>query len=161
MDVKTTRFGTIPIQESDLLHFERGLIGLESCCRWILLADRENPSLGWLQSVDRSEVAVGFVSPRLFVPDFQLRMVDSELSNLRTTLPKNDSHAAGALQDVQVVVIVSRQLEGLSINLKAPLVIDVQARRGCQVVSRDDYPVRHLLVAAVDQDLSHSMRKIA
>lgn len=168
MDVTTTRFGTISVQEEDLLHFKQGLIGLEQCRSWILLADRQNGSLGWLQNVDCGEVAVGIVSPRLLVPDYQLRVASNELKGLRLDDLPVDGQAAYLPKDIQVVVIVSRQPEGLSLNLKAPLVINVRAREGCQVVSRDDYPVTHRLTAPIatasNAEFSHAeleLRKIA
>ena len=166
MDVTTTRFGTVSVQEIDLLHFEQGLIGLEQCRSWILLADGQNESLGWLQNIDRSEVAVAIVSPRLFVPDYQLRMASHELSHLQSTdLPVNcptaDLQCPDGRSDIQVVVIVSRQAEGLSLNLKAPLVINVQTRRGSQVVSRDEYSVRHPLMVPMTRSVTEELRKIA
>ena len=161
MDVATTRFGTVSVQEEDLLLFERGLIGLEHCRNWILLADGQSGSLGWLQNVDHGEVAVGIVSPRLTVPDYQLRVASNELKGLQLDGLTTDGLVANTAKDIQVVAIVSRQPEGLSLNLKAPLVINVQTRQGCQVVSRDDYPVTHLLTAPSARPMTTELRKIA
>lgn len=166
MDVTNTRFGTVTVEEMDLLHFEHGLIGLEQCRSWVLLADGQNESLGWLQNIDRSDVAVAIVSPRLFVPDYQLRMASHELSRLHSTDlsvngPTADLQSPDGRSDIQVVVIVSRQAEGLSLNLKAPLVINVQTRHGSQVVSRDEYSVRHPLMVPMTRSVTKELRKIA
>jgi hypothetical protein len=59
MDVTTSRFGTLHAPPSDILLFEQGLIGLRNCRQWIVLADAQNPALGWLQCVDDPDVAVG------------------------------------------------------------------------------------------------------
>lgn len=135
MDVLTTRFGTLRAAPGDLITFEAGLIGLRDCRRWLLLADTKNPMLGWLQCVDSPDVAVGVVAPRRFVPDYQLRVSRGEIQSLRLD----------NLRDAQVAVIVSRQPEGLSLNLRAPLVINVESRRGRQVISKDALPVKYLL----------------
>lgn len=135
MDVMTTRFGALRAAPGDLITFEHGLIGLRDCRRWLLLADAKNPLLGWMQCVDAAEVAVGLVAPRRFVPDYQLRVSRGELQPLRLD----------NLRDAQVAVIVSRQAEGLSLNLRAPLVINVEARRGRQVIAKDALPVQFLL----------------
>ncbi len=161
MDVTTTRFGTISVQEEDLISFECGLIGLEHCQSWILLADGRNGSLGWLQNVEHGEVAVGIVSPRLMVPDYQLRVASNELQGLQFDGLTEDGLVANTTNDIQVVVIVSRQPEGLSLNLKAPLVINVRTRQGCQVVSRDDYPVTHMLTVPSAQLAPVELRRIA
>lgn len=137
MDIQTSRFGKLHVLPTDVLLFEHGLIGLRHCRRWVILADAQNPSLGWLQSIDEPESALGVVSPRRFVPDYQLRVSRQELAPL----------ALANIRDAQVVVVISRNPEGLSLNLRAPLVINVEARRGRQVIAKDPLPVRLVLPA--------------
>ena len=48
MKISTTRFGHVNIEEADVLTFVDGLIGMEDCRRWVLLADAQNSALGWL-----------------------------------------------------------------------------------------------------------------
>ncbi len=157
MDVSTTRFGTITATPQDILLFEQGLIGFEECKRWLLLADAENKSLGWLQSVDEAEIALAIVSPRRFVPDYELSVPWNQLDNLSIDSP----------EQAEVVVIVSRHPEGLCLNLKAPLVIHVESKTGCQTISSEDAPVRHLLgkpvvpAMAIAEFSSCNERKIA
>ena len=56
MNISTTKFGSISIEEADVLTFVDGLIGMEDCQRWVLLGDSENAALAWLQSLERPEV---------------------------------------------------------------------------------------------------------
>jgi flagellar assembly factor FliW len=135
MDVITTRFGTLSVPLQDELFFERGLYGLEGCRRWVVLTDSQNPSLGWLQSLEQGHIAIGVVSPRRFVPDYQLRVDRIELVPIQLT----------DVSEVEVVVIASRQESGLTLNLRAPLVINVDKRLGCQVIAKDEYPVQYPL----------------
>jgi len=132
MDVHTTRFGTLSVSAQDELFFPQGLIGLEDCQRWAVLTDSDNPALGWLQSIEQGHIALGVVSPRRFVADYQLRVDRDELRFLELS----------TVHDAEVVVIASRQESDLTLNLRAPLVINVLQRRGCQVVAKDAYPVR-------------------
>ena len=135
MEVRTSRFGVLDVLPQDMLIFEQGLIGYGELQRWCLLADAENPALGWLQSIDSPHTALAVVSPRRFVADFQLRTSRQDLKAL----------ALAASRDAHVVVIVSRHDEGLSLNLQAPLVVNVENRRGCQVIAKDSLPVKHML----------------
>ncbi|HBB73472.1 MAG TPA: hypothetical protein DC048_03370, partial [Planctomycetaceae bacterium] len=96
MRITTTRFGRIDVTSGDVLHFPSGLPGLEDCRSWALLADSTNDALGWLQSTTRGDVALAVVSPRRFVPDYQVRIPRSELSPL----------AIGDMRQAQVVVVV-------------------------------------------------------
>ena len=132
MDVLTTRFGTLSVEPQDELIFDHGLIGLEHCRSWVVLTDTKNPTLGWLQSVDEGHIALGVVSPRRFVANYQLRIDHGDLRSLQLA----------TVRDAEVVVIASRQAGGLTLNLRAPLVINVERRRGCQVISKDDLPVQ-------------------
>jgi flagellar assembly factor FliW len=135
MEITTSRFGALQVLPSDILLFEQGLIGLRSCRRWVVLADAYTAALGWLQSVDEPETALGVVSPRRFVADYQLRVARQDVAPLQLASPR----------DAQVVVIVSRHAEGLALNLRAPLVINVEGRRGRQVIAKDPLPVRLVL----------------
>jgi len=132
MDVWTTRFGNLSVNPQDEIWFENGLIGLEDCRRWVILSDSNNPSLGWLQSLEQGHIALGVVSPRRFVSDYQLRVDRCDLKTL----------GLETVHDAEVVVIASRQQTGLTLNLRAPLVINVEKRRGCQVVAKDELPVQ-------------------
>jgi flagellar assembly factor FliW len=138
MNIPTTRFGNVTIDEADVLTFVAGLIGMEDCRRWALLADAENPALGWMQSLDRADVAVAVVSPRRFVPEYRVRVSRREIQTL----------GIGEPREAQVLVIVSQANGSLTVNLKAPLVIHLQERLGRQIVARDDHAVQHRIGAA-------------
>lgn len=135
MNISTTRFGSLTIEEVDVITFVDGLIGMEDCRRWVLLADAQNSALGWLQSLDRPEVALGVVSPRRFVPNYQVRVARREIQPLGL---QNANEA-------QILTIVSNSGGRLSLNLKAPLVIHLSERLGRQIVARDDHAVQHRL----------------
>jgi flagellar assembly factor FliW len=137
MDVPTSRFGKLQASPTDILFFEQGLIGLRHCRRWIVLADAQNPALAWLQCVDDADVALGVVSPRRFLPEFQLRASRRELASL----------GLKSVDDAHVVAAISRRPEGLCLNLRAPLVINVASRRGRQVVAGDVAPAWKALPA--------------
>lgn len=135
MDIYTTRFGTLTVQPQDELLFEEGLIGLEDCRRWVVLTDSNNAALGWLQSLDQGHIALGVVSPRRFVPEYQLRVDRTDLNSL----------GLATVRDAEVVAITSRWESGLTLNLRAPIVINVEKKLGCQVIAKDDYPVQYPL----------------
>ena len=133
MQISTSRFDSLTIDEADVLTFVDGLIGMEDCRRWVLLADSTNSALGWLQSLDRPEVALGVVSPRRFVPNYKVRVARREIQPLGLTNP----------QEAQVLAIMSNSHGSLSLNLKAPLIIHLAERLGRQIVTRDDHAVQH------------------
>ena len=135
MRINTTRFGRIDVDAGDVLHFASGLPGLEDCRDWALLADAGNDALGWLQSVSRGDVALAVVSPRRFVPDYQVRIPRSELTPL----------AIADIRQAQVVVVVGTNGKTLTLNLKAPIVINLETRTGRQVVASGELPLQYEL----------------
>lgn len=137
MNISTTRFGTVTIDEADVLTFVDGLIGMEQCRRWALLADARNSALGWLQSLDRTDLALAVVSPRRFVPEYSVRIARRDIEPLALADPNS----------AQVLVIVAQAEGDLTLNLKAPLVIHLEQRLGRQIVARDDHAVQHRLAA--------------
>ena len=141
----TTRFGTLRIEGEDVIRFPEGLLGLRDCHNWVLLADAENDTLGWLQSTSRPDIAMAVVSPRCFVPTYQLRLAKSELAPLKL----------GEVSQAQVLVIVGKNDRALTLNLKCPLVINLQERTGRQVIASGDLPIQYEL------QLSTGLKKTA
>jgi flagellar assembly factor FliW len=138
MRITTSRFGRIDVDADDILRFPSGLPGLEDCREWALLADASNDALGWLQSTNRGDVALAVVSPRRFVPDYQVRIPRSELSPL----------AISDMRQAQVVVVVGTNGKSLTLNLKAPIVINLEARTGRQVVASGELPLQYELTTS-------------
>jgi len=147
LTINTTRFGTVATQSGDILYFPLGLPGWEHLDRWVLLADRAGGDVVWLQSVDRGEIALAAVDPRRFVPQYLLHARRWELG------PVGNS-AAG---DLRTLVIVSHDGEGLTINLKAPLVVDLRRRLGCQTINCGDWPLGH----SIDERRTMALRRRA
>lgn len=135
MMLDSTRFGALEISPDDVVQFPQGLIGLESLRRWALLADSGNPSLGWLQSLDRADFAVAVVSPWRFVPGYQLRLPAPELASLALAAP----------DEAQVLAIVSRQPLAVTLNLKAPLALNLPRRLGRQVLASGDAQIQYAI----------------
>jgi flagellar assembly factor FliW len=131
MQINTSRFGPLSIEIEDILVFPRGLIGFDDCRHWVLLADADNESLGWMQSVTRGEVAMAVVSPRRFLPEYRLRLTRGQL------LPLEFSQ----FDQAYILTIISKAEHALAVNLKAPLVINLDRRLGRQVIAADEQPL--------------------
>ena len=140
MQILTSRFGLLAVDAPDILRFPSGLIGLEDCRQWVLLADCTSESLAWLQSTTRPEVALAVVSPRRFLPRYQLRVSRNDLTPLGLT----------RAEDAEVLSIVSSTSDEITLNLKGPLVINLPYRLGRQVIALGDEPVRFPLPAPGD-----------
>jgi flagellar assembly factor FliW len=138
VQISTTRFGFLTVHPEDILTFPAGILGLEECRRWVLLADGDNDALAWLQSASHAEVAFGVVNPRRYVPEFQLRVSRRDLAPL----------SLNSLADAEVLAIVGCHDGEMTLNLKAPLVINVERRVGRQVIAEGDAAMQYTLPTA-------------
>jgi flagellar assembly factor FliW len=137
MKIQTTRFGNVDIQPDDILFFRGGILGFEECQHWVILADAGNRSVAWLQSLQSAEVALPVVSPRRFVPDYQVRLDPSDIDGLHL----------GSVNQAYVLAVVSRDRDVLTLNLRAPVIINLDRRLGCQIVTSDQQPIQYELTA--------------
>jgi flagellar assembly factor FliW len=131
MEISTRHFGPVTVEADDIVLFPRGIVAFEDCRHWVLLGDHENPMLAWLQSVSRAEVALPVVSPRRLVPDYSVRVARGQLGPLEFS----------QFDQIYVLAIVSESDGDLTLNLKAPLVINLDRCLGRQIITTDDQPL--------------------
>ncbi len=135
MKIQTTRFDAIDIEPEDILFFRQGIFGFEQCRHWVLLADAENSSVAWLQSIQKPETALPVVSPRRFVKDYRVRMAQADIEAL---MLDSNEHA-------YVLAVVGRDGDTLTLNLRAPIIVNLDRRIGAQVVTTDNQPLQYAL----------------
>lgn len=135
MEINTARFGPVQVDPDDVIHFPEGLLGLEDCRDWVFLADEQNDALAWMQSASRTDIAMAVVSPRRFIPTYQMRVARRELESLQLDQPRA----------ADVLVIVSKIEQSITLNLKAPLVINLTRRLGRQVITNGNSPIQYEL----------------
>jgi flagellar assembly factor FliW len=135
MKIQTTRFDEIEIEPDDILFFRQGVFGFEQCRHWVLLADADNPAVAWMQSIQKPETALPVVSPRKFVKDYRVRMEQADIDSL---MLDGSEHA-------YVLAVVGREGESLTLNLRAPIIVNLDRRLGAQVVTIDNQPLQYSL----------------
>ena len=121
MDLLTTQFGKIQIDEENILEFRDGLAGFEEYKRFIIVSDKELYPIFWLVSIDEPSLEFPIVNPFLFIPDYN---PDIELKDEGET--------------IFAIVTLRKEIEKTTINLKGPLVIDINLKKGRQVILNDE-----------------------
>lgn len=136
--VETKYFGTVEIDEEKVLFFESGLIGLEEYKKFAVIHDAqdEKVTISWLQSLEESNFALPIIDPLFIKPDYDPVVEDEWLASLGVA--KNEDYF------VLVTLTVPENIEKMTANLKAPLVINMNTRKGAQIIAENqDYPVRY------------------
>lgn len=135
MRIDTQRFGVLTLEPEQLFLFPQGLIGMESLRQWALIADPQNPSVAWLQSASRGDRALPVVCPRVFFPDYRVHVQRRNLASLHLR----------ADAELYVVTTVAGHVGKLTTNLRAPVLINLDRRLGCQLITDNDQPLRQPL----------------
>jgi flagellar assembly factor FliW len=138
MVIKTRIFGEVTIDDSKMIHFPGGIVGFPDLKDFALIHDAEQGNqagIRWMQSVQEPEFAMPVVDPLVAKEDYN-PVVDDELLKV-----------IGNGEDILVLVTITvpSDLTKMSVNLKAPIVINVEERKACQVVLEDDYPVKYYI----------------
>jgi len=122
--ITSSRFGTIEIDEDNVLEFPIGLIGIEGH-RYALISHDPDSAFVWLHSLDDHAFAIPVTSPWQFFPDYAVEVADGEAE--RIGLSDDDD------TEVWVTVRASSRPEDCFVNLRAPIL--VTAGRGFQVIN--------------------------
>jgi flagellar assembly factor FliW len=130
--VESSRFGTLEIEESAVIEFPTGLIGLGGT-RWALVGDTTDGPFQWLHSLEDGSLALPVTNPWAFFADYEVELSDADTAKL-----------AADEATVLVAVRAGAELADFSANLRAPILI--AEGRGHQMINEaKDAPVRAAL----------------
>lgn len=137
---KTKHFGEIDIEGNKIIDFKDGIPGFENSKKYIVLYDGDETSpFRWLQSVDDGQLAFVVVNPFLILKDYDIEIPEEAVDGLNIE----------SIEDVMVlsIVVVPDDISKMTMNLKAPVIINTKNNRGMQVVlDTDRYSVRHYII---------------
>lgn len=141
LKIPTTRFGELEVPQKSVITIVGGIIGFPNFTRYVMLD--YNPPFSWLQSVDNSSLAFVVVNAGEFGENytFSLPVGDTEIGLKEDT-------------DVAIVNLVSVRPDPTmtTVNLKAPVVVNLENMRGRQIILDDPrYPTRLPLWSGEDE----------
>ena len=116
------------------------MIGLPEMQHFALIFDAEKENGGkikWLQSMDDPETAFPVIDPTVIKKDYNPTINEEILKPLGELNEEN--------MFVLTTVTVPKNLEKMSINLKAPIIINSETKRGAQIIVEDDMPVKYMI----------------
>jgi flagellar assembly factor FliW len=141
----TSRFGLIDVDLDLVIEFNEGLIGFETCRRYVVVRHDDTSAFRWLQSLDEPAVAFPIVEPSVFRPDYAPTISDADARVLSLR------HDTPTLL-FAVVAVPEQNPRGMTANLLAPLVINGELRQGKQVIVQDEgFTTRHEVVKELER----------
>ena len=140
MKVQTKFFGEVELPEEKIIYLDRGLIGLEQYKKYTILYDeeKEDSNISWLQSCDEPTLALPVIKPWLVMDEYNPTVEDELLKS------------CGELTEENLVILltmtVPEDITKMSVNLKAPIIINADTRKGAQIIAENlDYEVKFMV----------------
>jgi flagellar assembly factor FliW len=140
MFLNTKHFGEIEIDESKIITFKEGIPSFEDLKRYIVLYNGDETSpFRWLQCVDDGQLAFAVINPFMILKNYDIEISEETVESLNIE----------SITDVMVlaIVVVPEEPNKMTMNLKAPVIINTKNNSGMQVVlDTDMYSVRHYII---------------
>jgi flagellar assembly factor FliW len=151
LNLTSTRFGELEVDEDDIIQFPVGIPGFEDKHHWILVGD-DNNAIMWMHSTEDGGLALPVTTP------------DSVKSDYNAQIPRESLEPIGDVRegDVAILIVVTIPPErpwDMTANLKAPIVVNKGNRVAMQTIAlNDDYDFRY---PVLEEGMRNRMREQA
>ena len=135
----THHFGEIEFDEKRIINFPQGLPGFPDDMNFLLMSENEDEdTFFWLQSVDNGDVAFTLMNVYGVLPDYDPLVDEEEMKELGKII--------SAPLEIYNIAVIPEDVKQMRVNLRAPIVINMEAGLGRQVIcSNDEYPIRYYI----------------
>ena len=120
MQIETSRFGTLDIEDDKVINVVDGFLGFDDT-KFILLTPTSAAPFCWLQSVETAELAFVAVDPTVFFPEYSVRITSDEHQKLGLS-------PEGEIVLVTLVTMAPNPAE-ISTNLMGPVIINPETMK--------------------------------
>jgi flagellar assembly factor FliW len=125
--VHSRRFGTFDVPSDRILHFPQGLIGFPDGRRYVILDHRPGSPFKWMLSIDDPELGFAVADPYELVAGY------SPPLELAARLLATDPAEVALF----VVVTIPPDPTRMTVNLMAPVAVDLRTHSARQIVLED------------------------
>jgi flagellar assembly factor FliW len=148
--IDTLRFGKIEVDEAQIFSFPMGLLGFAQRKEFVII-DQDGTPFKWMQSLEDPMLAFMLSDPLLFYPQYQAQIHKNDLSAIDADKEEN--------LVLSVIMTIPENIKEISANLCAPLIFNIENRKGMQFVLSDRrYPVKYFL--SMQNSMNHHSQNI-
>ncbi len=127
MKIKTTKFGEIEVLDKNVFKFVCPILGFEDEKEFVLIERAEGPKMKWLQSVKTPGLTFVVTFADNWNIDYSFELPDEAEKKLQIT-------SADDIIALNVVVIPQGKPENSTVNLLAPLILNIKNQTAGQFV---------------------------
>ncbi|SHE36096.1 MULTISPECIES: flagellar assembly protein FliW [Caloramator] len=132
MQISTKFFGDLNINNNDIINFEDGIPGLEEYKNYVIL-NIEDSNIKCLQNIDEKEICLLLINPWDYFKDYEIELSNEEINLL----------GINGYEDVLVFNVMTIRDDKITVNLLAPIVINVKNNKAKQVILNEKkYSIR-------------------
>jgi len=135
MQIETLRFGSVEVDETKTIKFAEGIPGLEEFREYALMQFEESYPIIWLQSVSERGICLPVLDTFAVFPNYVFDLDEVDVKTLELSSP-DELHVVS-------VVVIPEDIQGMTANLAAPIIINTVTGKAKQIVlSGTEYNVR-------------------
>ena len=140
MIIQTKYLGELQIDEEQIIHFPKGLLGFENNKDFVLLDVPNNEYLKFLQDINNSYICFLLVNPWDFYDDYEVELSSEDLLKIDV------DHYEEEQLLILTIVTLNENFKDSTTNLLAPVAINLFAKKGKQFVLNESvYTTKHRL----------------
>ena len=127
VELRSRRFGDFTVAAAHVFELDPGLVGFPDLRRFVVLDSKPGSPFKWMLCLDEPDLGFAVADPADFLAGYA-----APVDHAATLLACTPADVA-----LFVLVTIPEQPTEIFLNLLAPIVVDLQTRRGRQMVLED------------------------
>ncbi|NFT03703.1 flagellar assembly protein FliW [Clostridium sporogenes] len=138
MELNTKYHGCIEYEEKDVIYFQKGIPGFEELKKFIIFPVKDNDVFSVFHSIEKEDMGIIVTSPFNIEKEYEIQLEEEQIANLKLQDEKDTL--------VLNTVTLNSDINKITANLRAPIVINIKEKIGEQIIiNSDKYKVKHPL----------------
>ncbi|WP_050606975.1 flagellar assembly protein FliW [Clostridium niameyense] len=136
MKINTKCYDALNYEEKDAIYFQKGIPGFEKLKKFIIFPVEDNDIFSVFHSIEDENIGIIVISPFHVKKDYEIKLEEDLIKRLKI---KNEEEVL-----ILNTVTLSSVVNEITVNLKAPIIINIKEKLGEQIiVDNDNYKIKH------------------
>lgn len=135
MEIVSPIHGTIMYKTDEIITFEKGVPGFQDLKKFVIKEVGEDSPFSILQSIEDKEIGFIVISPFLVNDKYEVNLSEEIANNLKIKAPEEVL--------LYSIVTLNSNINEITANLKAPIVISLNTKKAEQyIIDKDTYKIK-------------------
>lgn len=136
MKLNTKYHDVLNYEEKDVIYFKKGIPGFENLKKFLIFPVEDNDIFSVFQSIEDADIGIIVISPFDVKKDYEVKLEEDLIKRLKI---KNEEEVL-----IMNTVTLSSHMDKITVNLKAPIIINIKERFGEQIIlDNENYKIKH------------------